>query len=216
MTERKADGAAEMAADHPGRATLLADAGALVAYLHAHLAGRRYVERSPVADARIAAVLAPLYAVEGAPYLLFTRRTTTLSKHRGEISFPGGSRDTTDPSVAYTALREAQEELGLDGTRVHLLGALEPVYAAVSNFHIFPQVGWLGECLPPLVPNPAEVAQVIHAPLAALADPAIYHSELWSRGGAAHEVHFYDLGPDRIWGLTGHIVRDFLALLPPA
>lgn len=164
---------------------------------------------------RRAAVLAPLYAYDGRPHLLFTRRASTLSKHSGEISFPGGSRDPGDGWLAQTALRESQEELGLDPAQVALLGALPPAYTVVSNFLVTPYIGWLGEGLPPLQPQAAEVAEIIEAPLSALDDQLIYHEETWTRGGAAHTVHFYDFGPYRIWGFTGRLLNTLLALLPP-
>lgn len=199
------------------RERLLTDAPALVAYLRAHLANSAAGDAplSPTfGRARAAAVLAPLYALSGHPYLLFTRRTAHLRKHSGEISLPGGSRDPGDASLLMTALRESHEELALDLTRIEALGALEPVFSAVSNFLVTPFVGWLGEGALHVEPNPAEVAEVIYAPLRALADPAIFHEEIWTRGGVEHTIYFFDLGPHRIWGLTGRILRSLLALLP--
>jgi len=208
----------------PSRDTLLTDAEALAAYL-----ATRLVPPAPTAThdeslpepriigaaPRYAAVLAPLYARDGQPYLLFTRRSPDLHSHSGEISFPGGSRDPSDGSLAQTALRESYEELGLERARVTLLGALPSAYTVVSNFLVTPYVGWLGEGLPALRPQASEVAEVIEAPLSALDDQRIYHEELWTRGGAAHAVHFYDFGSYRIWGLTGRLLHTFLALLPP-
>jgi 8-oxo-dGTP pyrophosphatase MutT (NUDIX family) len=197
------------------RERLLTDALALTAYLRNHLPAFPAVGAPPVSSvAREAAVLAPLYALSGRPYLLFTRRTTQLRKHSGEISFPGGSRDPGDDTLLITALRESYEELALDVKRVEAVGALETVFSAVSNFLVTPFVGWLGEGAPNVEPNPAEVAEVIYAPLHALADPAIFHEEIWTRGGVEHTIYFFDLGPHRIWGLTGRILRSFLALLP--
>lgn len=199
------------------RATLLVDAAALVRYLRDVLAGQPVVQPSSgiVSTARVAAVLAPLYARHGQPHLLFTLRSLDLTRHSGEISFPGGRRDATDLSLEATALRESYEELGLDPARVEVLGALPSVFAGVSNYLVVPFAGWLGETLPPLVPSPSEVAEVIDAPLAALADPAIYHSEIWYRGGGEHLIHFYDFGRYRIWGATGRMLHSLLALLPP-
>ena len=199
------------------RAALLSDARMLMPYLRAQLATLAPAALAPGAEAaRAAGVLAPLYAVAGRPHLLFTVRSRDLSKHKGEISFPGGSRDPGDHSLEETALREAREEIDLDPAGVELLGPLPPVFAAVSNFVITPFVGWLGEGVPTLVPNPAEVAEVIYAPLTALAEPAIYHSELWQRFGAAHLIHFYDFGAYRIWGATARMLYSLFELLPPA
>lgn len=198
----------------PPRSALLADALALVGYLR----GRLLPEIDPVAPServRAAGVLVPLYARAGRPHLLLTLRATTLAYHSGEMSFPGGGREPEDVSLAATALRETAEELALPPKRVELLGALPPVHATVSNNWVVPVVGWLGEGLPPLAPAPDEVAEVVEAPLAALTDPAIFHTEQWQRGGIAHTLYFYDLGPYRIWGLTGRILTTLLDLLPP-
>jgi 8-oxo-dGTP pyrophosphatase MutT (NUDIX family) len=200
------------------RDRLLADANALVPYLRDRLTAQSaqdpLLQSQP--QARAAAVLAPLYAVDGKPHLLFTRRTAHLRSHSGEISFPGGGRDPDDPSLEETALRETREELALDPARVEVLGALPCVFTVVSNYLVLPVVGWLGAGLPALVPNAYEVAEVIEAPLAALADPAIFHEEIWARQGVRRPVRFYDLGPYRIWGMTAQVVHTLLGLLPGA
>jgi 8-oxo-dGTP pyrophosphatase MutT (NUDIX family) len=208
----------ETSGDDLTRERLLTDAAALIPYLRRRLTAQVAPDPLPHSqpEARAAAVLAPLYAVDGRPRLLFTRRTTHLRSHSGEIAFPGGGHDPIDPSLEATALREAWEELALDPARIEVLGALPPVFTVVSNYLVLPIVGWLGAGLPPLVPNAYEVAEVIEAPLAALADPAIFHEELWTRRGAPHPVRFYDLSPYRIWGMTAHVLHTLLALLPDA
>ncbi len=220
--------------DHHTRERLLADASALIPYLRRRLAALDPIDpRDPLqapglpprllapdaapdaGPTRAAAVLTPLYAVDGRPRLLFTRRTAHLPSHGGEIAFPGGGHDPTDRSLLATALREAQEELAIDPAGVEVLGALPQVFTVVSNYLVLPVVGWLGEGLPVLAPNPYEVAEVIEAPLAALADPAIFHEELWTRNGIQRPVRFYDFGPYRIWGMTAHVLHTLLALLAP-
>ena len=202
----------------PSRATLLADPGALSRYLSATLAApslRRALAETQLPErARHAAVLLPFHLRAGAPHLLFTQRAAALARHSGEISFPGGSSDPADPSPVATALRETHEEIGVAPERVRVLGELPPSYAAVSNFVITPVVGWLEDAPLTLAPNPAEVADVFAAPLAALANPAIYHSERWLRNGERHLVHFYDFEGHRIWGVTARILHDLLELLP--
>lgn len=213
------------------RATLLGDASALVRYLRGRLtlrvgaggsAAPPTLPATPAPSAplrgvppRAAAVLAPLYALNGQPHLIFTVRSLDVASHRGEISFPGGSRETSDADLAATALRETDEELGITPHRVDVLGALPVVFAGPSNFAVTPFVGWLGEGVPALTPSPAEVAEVIYAPLTALDDPAIYHTEVWQRFGQPHQIHFYDFGAYRIWGATGRMLRALLELLPP-
>ena len=199
----------------PARAELLADAPLLAAWLRSQLTpitAAPLVPNPP--NARIAAVLPLLYPRDGVPWLLFTRRSTRLPHHRGEISFPGGSRDPGDSGLVETALRETWEELHVPGALIETLGALPPLFTVVSNFWVTPVVGWLPGGLPPLTPNAAEVEEVIEAPVAALADPAIFHEETWVRNGVGRAVHFYDYGHYRIWGLTGYILSTLLALLP--
>jgi 8-oxo-dGTP pyrophosphatase MutT (NUDIX family) len=197
------------------RGLLLQNAGALVTFLRTRLTVPSAAAPPEAGvSARAAAVLAPIYAVDGRPYLLFTRRSADLPKHRGEISFPGGARDPADASLSITALREAREEIGLDPMRVEILGTLPPVYVSVSNFIITPQVGWLGDGLPTLAVNAAEVAELIHAPLAALADPSIYHAEVWHHLDTSHLVHFFNFTPYLIWGATGSMLYSLLTLLP--
>lgn len=201
----------------PDRATLLHDLNALVAHLRATLAPPMPPTDPEALAARPSAVLLPLHAgPDGAPHLLFTERSRALARHSGEISFPGGRRDAGDPSLWATALREANEEIGLDPARVTQLGELPAVFTVVSNFLIVPQVGLVRGDLAEIAPalNPAEVALVIDAPLAALADPAIRHTEEWVRNGQARLVYFYQYGPHRIWGATARILADFMRLLP--
>ncbi len=197
------------------RRQLLDDAALLATYLHERLGPRealRTAFESP--HVREAGVLAPLFGIGGRPHLLFTVRSPDLSRHRGEIAFPGGSRDPDDLSSEQTALRETEEELGLARAGVTMLGALPAVQAGGSNFLILPYVGWLGEGRPQITPSAAEVAEVFDAPLAALDDPAIMHTEIWRRGAQEHLVHFFDYGAYTIWGATGRILRSLLDLLP--
>lgn len=196
---------------------LQADVEPIVRYLRGELSYDLDKALAQVPEGmRVAAVLAPLYAYEGRPHLLFTRRSTRLSAHRGEISFPGGSREPGDGSLEQTALREAQEEIGLDPARVDVLGMLQPVVTVVSNFIIMPFVGYLRAGYGSLHANPLEVESIIEAPLTALAEPAIFHSEEWVRAGEAHTVYFFDYGPNRIWGATGRMLVDLLGRLRAA
>ncbi len=164
-------------------------------------------------DARKAAVLVPLFEQDGEIYIVFIRRASTLRSHSGEIAFPGGSVDVTDASPVMTALREAQEEIGLDPSKVEVLGVLAPVFTVVSNFLITPVVAFLPQGLGELHLQTSEVKELILVPLRGVADPAILHTEQWTRGNMARIVHFYDYGPYRIWGATGRILNAFLETL---
>ncbi len=163
--------------------------------------------------ARKAAVLLGLFDQQNETHLAFIRRASTLRAHSGEIAFPGGSVEPGDISLAMTALREAREEIGLDPSRVEVLGTMRPIFTVVSNFLITPVVAYLPHGLGTLQLQTSEVAEIILLPLQGLANPAIAHTEEWMRDGRTRTVHFYDYGPYRIWGATARMLNALLELL---
>ncbi|WP_069801450.1 NUDIX hydrolase [Thermogemmatispora onikobensis] len=165
---------------------------------------------------RHAAVLLPLFDADGLPCLLLIRRSPTLRTHSGEIAFPGGSVDPQDRDPVMTALREAQEEIGLPPERAEVLGLLPPSFTLVTNFWITPVVAFLPSGPGPLTLQTSEVAEIIRAPLPSLADPRIFHSEVWDTSGLRRVVYFYEYGPYRIWGATARILHQLLSLLEEA
>jgi 8-oxo-dGTP pyrophosphatase MutT (NUDIX family) len=172
----------------------------------------RVPARPAVPGARAAAVLVPLVG-EGGPGLILTRRTETLPSHRGQISFPGGSLDAGETAEA-AALREAQEEIGLDPSFVRVLGELDGTPTFVSGYVITPVVGWLDR-RPALRPNPAEVAAIIEVPIASLTE------EIRVEPGFVHDRRSYPTeawiyGENVIWGVTARLLRMFLHTLAGA
>ncbi len=169
----------------------------------------------PGAVWRRAAVLILLYPKAGEDYIVFMRRTDTVAYHKGQISLPGGGYEFADPDLIYTALREADEELGIDPERVEVISVMPEVYARVSFFVITPVVARLrpgNSDELTFKPNPGEVAAVIEVPLSALRDPALHHTELRTRDDITYQLHFYTYGPYEIWGATGRIIYEFLKL----
>ena len=164
-------------------------------------------------NARRASVLLSLFEQDSEPYLAFIRRATTLRAHSGEIAFPGGGAEAIDNSLVTTALREAQEEIGLSPARVEVLGILPPVFTVVSNYLIVPVVGFLPRGPGMLVLQTSEVTEAILLPLSGLADPTIVHTEEWTRGSITRTIYFYDYGAYRIWGATARILNALLNLL---
>lgn len=168
-------------------------------------------------DYRRAAVLILLYPRSGQDYLVFTRRTESVEHHKGQISLPGGAQDPVDPGPEYTALREANEELGIDPSALQVLGTLRDVHARVSSFVITPVVARLkpefAESDLVFKPNPGEVAEIIEVPLSALRDPAHHRVETRAHNGITYNIHFYTYGPYEIWGATGRIICEFLSTL---
>lgn len=164
-------------------------------------------------NARKAAVLICLFERDAETYIVFIRRAATLRAHSGEIAFPGGSVDVVDTSPVLTALREADEEIGLDPSRVEVLGVLPPVFTVVSNFLITPVVAYLPQGPGMLRLQASEVEELLVFPLRGLVNPAIYHTEEWTRGGLARTVYFYDYGSYRIWGATARMLTILLDVL---
>jgi 8-oxo-dGTP pyrophosphatase MutT (NUDIX family) len=167
-------------------------------------------------SARNASVLVGLFDQNDETHVVFIRRASNLRAHSGEIAFPGGAADVNDVSPIVTALREAQEEIGLDPSRVEVLGIMQPVFTVVSNFLITPVVAYLPEGPGKLQLQMSEVAEIILLPLQGLADPTIYHAEQWMRENVPHTVYFFDYGSYRIWGATAYMFKMLLALLRDA
>jgi 8-oxo-dGTP pyrophosphatase MutT (NUDIX family) len=169
-----------------------------------------------IPDVRPAAVLLLLYPDPrtGEDLLLFTRRTETVSSHRGQISFPGGGIDPEDADAVAAALREAQEEVGIAPALVTVLGILPEIYTVVSNYLITPVLG-RAEARPDFTPNPREVAELIEVPVAALREAAIHRTETHLTPRGPVNVHYYQHGPYNIWGATARILYTFLHDAPP-
>lgn len=178
-----------------------------------------YDELNPPAEAglvwRHSAVLILLYPKGGEEYMVLMKRTENVAHHKGQISFPGGAAEPEDRDIITTALREANEELGIDPETVQVLGVMPDFYARVSNFIITPVVGRLraeaGAAKVLFRPNADEVAEVIEVPLSVLRDPSIHHTEQRTHSNVTYELHFYDYGQYEIWGATGRIIHEFLA-----
>lgn len=161
-----------------------------------------------------AAVLVPLYAQRGVVHAVFTERHHELPRHAGEISFPGGRRDGEDADLVATALREAQEEVGLPRESVQVIGALEPIPTVVTGYAIHPFVGIVPSNFA-WKPSDSEVAAVIDLALPAVAGG--YGRRRLVRRGAAIRTDTYLVGEHMIWGATARIVSDLLdraGLLP--
>ena len=158
-----------------------------------------------------AAVLVPLIRTGKGVDLLFTKRTDSVETHKGQISFPGGVVDQEDRDPVHTALREAQEEIGLNAGEVETLGLLDDL-ATPTGFIITPVVGFLQQW-PVLVVNEAEVAEVFSVPLEFFAGERHAERELRIVHGKAHQVWVYKRDDHVIWGATAVIIRSLLRRL---
>ena len=159
---------------------------------------------------KCAAVLVPLLRQDGEWCLLYTRRTDLVESHKGQVSFPGGACDEGETTPEQTALREAEEEIGLDPRAVRLLGRLNPM-DTISFYRVTPVVGVIPW---PTVfrPAQAEVARVFTMPLMWLAD----RSNRWEFNlpGRDHSVIVYHpFDGELLWGATARMTVEFLEIL---
>jgi len=157
-----------------------------------------------------AAVLVALFGWPGDPGLVFTERRHDLRRHAGEISFPGGRRDDGE-GYLETALREAEEEIGLDRDRVRVVGALPPIGTFVTNYKVHPIVGLIDRDLG-FEPNPSEVETVLAFDLGELRSG--FAMRRLVRRGIPIRTPTYLVADHLIWGATARILGELLARLP--
>lgn len=171
----------------------------------------RFSSREPVH----ASVLVPLVLRDGGLTVLLTERTSHLSNHSGQIAFPGGKADPEDTSATDTALREAEEEIGLSRQAVQVLGSL-PIYTTGSAFIVTPVVALVQPGYA-MTPNPHEVADVFEVPLAFLMNPANHRRHAVEWAGSRREwfsMPYTDAVTERfIWGATAGMLRNFYRFL---
>ena len=164
------------------------------------------IESEWLASLRRAAVLVPVVDRPEGPTVVLTQRSEQLRNHKGQISFPGGRRDDDDIDAADTALREAEEEIGLPRRHVEVIGYLDD-YPTFSLYRVTPVVGVIRD-LPPLRVDAAEVAEAFEVPLSLLLDPASYEQKQMLRGTVKlpfYEVNYRDY---RIWGATAGMLWE--------
>lgn len=170
----------------------------------------RHYDCSPP-EARPAAVLLLLYPHEGRWHVPLTLRPGHLAAHAGQVSLPGGAVGP-DETSQEAALREFHEELGPVDEPIRVLGPLSPIYVHASNYRIEPWVA-AAEHRPAMVPNPAEVAELLEIPLQYLVDPANFGCHLREYQDTPYEAPHFLWPPHRIWGATCMILGEFVTLL---
>lgn len=160
----------------------------------------------------LAAVLAPLFRIDGELHVLFTRRSNRVEHHKGEISFPGGKLDADDPDLLACALREASEEVGIHPADVNVLGELDDFYTVATRYLVVPFVG--------VIPYPydfrtnsREIDELLGVPLSVFFDPGVRSEETWIYNGKPIEVITYKWQGNNIWGATARIMSHFADLI---
>ena len=153
-----------------------------------------------------AAVLVPLIERAQGMTVLLTRRTESLSSHSGQISFPGGRVEQSDAAPVHTALRESEEEIGLEPARVEILGRLAN-YVVGTGYRITPVVGFV-EAQQQFVHDEREVAEIFEVPLELVMEPDNYHREHMRIKNVDRSYYVLPYGEYRIWGATASILAN--------
>ncbi len=162
---------------------------------------------------REAAVLVPLIERGSELCVVYIRRSERVENHRGQVAFPGGRVDPADATLLETALREAQEEVGINPAAVDVLGAFPMMSTLSSGIAVAPFVGLLAGASG-LCPDPAEVAEIFEAPLSALVGPRHRGTYEWRHDGGAASIHpAIVYRGHTIWGLTLRITESLLGML---
>jgi len=168
--------------------------------------------RTPGPDAAVAAVLILLYPHEESIHTVFMQRHNYAGVHGGQISFPGGKKEAADKDIIHTALRETQEETGVDPNRISLIGTLTPLFIPVSNILVTPVVGWTGE-KPDFTLQEEEVVFLFDADLKRFLDNSIIKIKPFEIRGEMINVKYFDYDGHVIWGATAMILNELLAII---
>lgn len=164
------------------------------------------------APTKKAAVLILLYPSRKSLFTVFIRRTKYLGLHSGQISLPGGKMEKDDPDVSSTALREAEEEIGINRNDVRILGYLSQLFIPVSNMLVFPVIGYI-PYRPDFTKHPGEVDELIETSVDEFLHPGIVQNKIQKILFRKAVVPFYNIDGNHIWGATAMIISEFTELL---
>jgi 8-oxo-dGTP pyrophosphatase MutT (NUDIX family) len=173
---------------------------------------RRFSLDAP-ATAKKSAVLLLFYPEASGVFFPLIKRPSYPGAHSGQVSFPGGKVEPSDPDLVFTALREAEEEIGIDASKVEVLGRLTDLYIPTSNFLVSPVLGFLNET-PRFVPEAREVERIIPTAMSMIGHPQIRQRTLVPIGEGRHlETPYFALDGEVVWGATAMILSELLQLL---
>ncbi len=161
---------------------------------------------------REASVLVPVFEKEGRVFLLFIKRSNYVEHHKGQISFPGGEVDKTDPSVEYTALREAYEEIGIKKEDVKILGRLDDTITFVSRYIVHPFIGLIPYPYS-FVINKKEVEKLMFVPLDFLLKKGAIKEEPVLYEGRIYKSLVFRYDSEMVWGATARMVKNLIDII---
>lgn len=166
-------------------------------------------------NVRVGGVLILLYPYQNELHTVLMKRTEDGGTHSGQVSFPGGKVEESDKDLIHTALREAEEEVGVLMSQVEVLGRASELYIPPSNFLVYPTIGFCAE-RPNFVTDPNEVAHIIEVPISYLLQEEIVGSKKVPMSAQKHimmEVPVYEIYEHTVWGATAMMISEFLTLV---
>lgn len=166
----------------------------------------------PNEKTRKSAILILFYPYQGEIYLPLILRPQYDGVHAGQMAFPGGRMERTDENLIRTALREAQEEIGIRVTDVRVLGQLTELFIPPSNFFVQPVIGVMNH-RPDFYPDPREVEQVVEVPLETLLDETIVGDTQIDVRGVLIDAPFFQIQNHKVWGATAMMISELLAVI---
>lgn len=171
----------------------------------------RWLGVKPNKQTRKSAVLILLYPCNGEVCLPLILRQSYDGVHSGQVAFPGGKYEHTDENLICTALREAQEEIGLNTNDVQILGTLSEIFISPSNFLVLPVIGSISY-RPDMVPNPREVEQILEVNINHFKDPNILGKSEYLVLGKQVITPHYDVQGYKMWGATAKVIAELLSI----
>lgn len=161
---------------------------------------------------RDAAVLILLYPKKDQIYTVLIKRNVYNGPHSGQISLPGGGCEPADKSLEYTALRETQEEIGINADKISIIGRITELIIPVSNFCVHPYIGWLPD-VPSYIPDAKEVQFLMEVKLNQFIDTENIKSTIINKEGQSIFTPYYEINGEMIWGATAMILSEFMELV---
>jgi 8-oxo-dGTP pyrophosphatase MutT (NUDIX family) len=161
---------------------------------------------------KLAGVMVLMYPDDVSASFVLMRRNEYPGVHSGQISFPGGKKEEHDYDLVQTALRETEEEIGIDRRKVELLGSLTEVYIPPSNFHVLPSMGWMAD-RPQFIPDKSEVQELLEINIHHFLDDSIITNTQVNVRGVDREVPAFVLDESIVWGATAIMLSEFRVLL---
>ena len=168
--------------------------------------------KNPGEDSKAAAVMILLYPKNNIIHTAFIQRPEYDGVHGGQISFPGGKKEPSDPDLIFTSIRETTEEIGIISSEINVISTLTPLYIPVSNIIVTPVVGWM-ENQPAFISKKDEVDHIIEADIKTLIDPSVIRIKPFKIRGEMIDIKYFDYKDNIIWGATAMMLHELLTII---